>query len=48
MAKATKGTGSGLKSRSNSRKRPGVHAKKKKSVNKSGKNWKKDYRGQGR
>lgn len=30
------------------RKRPGVHAKKKKSVHKKGKNYSKQYRGQGR
>jgi len=30
------------------RKRPGVHAKCKRSVNKRGKNWVKEYRGQGR
>lgn len=30
------------------KKRPGVHAKKRNSVHKSGKNWNKPYRGQGR
>jgi hypothetical protein len=30
------------------RKRPGVHSKKKKSVHKTGKNYSKGYRGQGR
>lgn len=30
------------------RKRPGVHAKTKNSVNKKGKNYRKKYRGQGR
>jgi hypothetical protein len=29
-------------------KRPGVHAKCKRSVSKKGRNWKKPYRGQGR
>jgi len=33
---------------SNKRKRPGVHAKTKRSVSKKGKHWKKEYRGQGR
>lgn len=30
------------------KKRPGVHSKKRRSVNKQGKHWKKPYRGQGR
>lgn len=30
------------------KRRPGVHAKTKSSVNKSGRNYKKKYRGQGR
>ena len=30
------------------RKRPGVHSKKKNSVHKSGKNYQKKYRGQGK
>ena len=34
--------------RSNSKKRPGVHAKTKNSVHKNGKNYNKPYRGQGR
>jgi hypothetical protein len=33
---------------SNKKTRPGIHAKTKKSVNKRGKHWKKEYRGQGR
>lgn len=33
---------------SHKKKRPGVHAKTKRSVSKSGKHWKKEYRGQGR
>jgi len=34
--------------KSSSKKRPGVHSKKKNSVHKHGKNYNKSYRGQGR
>jgi hypothetical protein len=47
-AKAKSTTSSSTKVNSNKRKRPGVHSKKKNSVSKSGKNYKKAYRGQGR
>jgi hypothetical protein len=48
MANKTTSNSSGVKSNSNKRKRPGVHSKKKNSVHKSGKNYKKSYKGQGR
>lgn len=34
--------------KTNSKKRPGVHSKKRNSVHKTGKNYNKRYRGQGR
>jgi hypothetical protein len=47
MAKAkTSGTGSAHKSQT--KKRPGIHSKKKSSKSKSSKNYKKMYKGQGR
>ena len=46
MAKATLGAVKTYKKTKVSR--PGIHAKTKKSVNKRGKHWKKEYRGQGR
>jgi hypothetical protein len=47
---ATKKAGSGTTgwSPSPKKKRPGVHAKTKRSASKGGKNWVKAYRGQGR
>jgi hypothetical protein len=47
MAKA-KSQSSTLLQKSSKRKRPGVHSKKKNSVHKSGKNYVKSYRGQGK
>lgn len=47
MAKKSTST-SNVKLASPKKKRPGVHSKKKTSVHKSSKNWKKRYRGQGR
>jgi hypothetical protein len=46
MAKA-KGAVAGVKVSVTKRKRPGVHAKTKNSVNKAGKHWSKASRGQG-
>jgi len=47
MAKTN--TAMGTAKRASAKKtRPGVHSKKKTSVHKSSKNWKKSYRGQGR
>jgi hypothetical protein len=48
MATKAKSTNSSVKVNSNKRKRPGVHSKKKNSVHKTGKHYKKSYRGQGR
>ena len=48
MAKKPTSSTASVKVNSNKRKRPGVHSKKKNSVHKSGKHYKKPYRGQGR
>jgi hypothetical protein len=49
MAAKTKSSRESVKATLNSKKnRPGVHSKKKTSVLKSSKNWKKKYQGQGR
>jgi hypothetical protein len=48
MATKAKSTNSSVKVNTNTRKRPGVHSKKKNSVHKSGKHYNKAYRGQGR
>jgi hypothetical protein len=48
MATKAKSTNSSVKVNYNKRKRPGVHSKKKNSVHKTGKNYNKAYRGQGR
>jgi hypothetical protein len=48
MAKKSTAAPTSAKAVKPKKKRPGVHAKSKRDVNKSGKHWVKAYRGQGR
>lgn len=48
MAKQSKGAAVSVRIERPKKKRPGVHAKTKRDVNKRGKHWSKPYRGQGR
>jgi hypothetical protein len=48
MAKKSSSTSTQVRVARAKKKRPGVHAKSKRDVNKKGKHWAKPYRGQGR